>query len=249
MFWQEEGIVLDARRFGEAGLILELMTRSRGRHAGLVRGGGGRKARAVVDVGNRLQASWRARLDDQLGQFTVEPSALVAGRLLDRPRRLAALTAACAMVRESLAERDPHPRLFDALIELSDVLILDPTGRWPEVYVRFELLLLAELGFGLDLERCALTGTTEDLVYVSPRSGRAVAREAAGAWAPRLLPLPAFLTGEATADERAVQDGLRLTGAFLQRHLFDVTERRMPAARERLIKALSRRLQTDTPDG
>ena len=249
MLWQEEGIVIGTRRFGEAGVILELMTRSRGRHAGLVRGGGGRKQRAVIDVGNRLQASWRARLDDQLGQYTVEPGVLLAGRLLDRPRRLAALVAACAMVRESLAERDPHPRLYDALIELGDLLVLDRTGRWPEVYVRFELLLLAELGFGLDLERCAVSGSGKDLAYVSPRSGRAVAREAAGAWAPRLLPLPAFLISEASADQRALEDGLQLTGAFLQRHLFDVTERQMPAARERLIKALSRRLHMETPDG
>jgi DNA repair protein RecO (recombination protein O) len=203
----------------------------------------------VIDVGNRVQATWRARLDDQLGQYTVEPSVLLAGRLLDRPRRLAALYAACVLVQDSLAERDPHPLLYDALVELGEVLSLDRSGRWPEIYVRFELLLLAELGFGLDLGRCALTGASEGLAYVSPRSGRAVTRNAAGEWAPRLLPLPAFLTGDAPADAEALEDGLRLTGAFLQRHLFDATERSMPAARERLVRKLSRRLHMDTLDG
>lgn len=240
MLWQDEGIVLGSRRFGESGLLLDLLTRSHGRHAGLVRGGAGRKSRPLFEVGNRLQVTWRARLDDQLGQYTAEPAMLVAGHLLDDPLRLLALGAACALLALALPERDPHPGLYDGLIGLEERL-LEGAG-WPEAYVRFELALLTELGFGLDLERCAVTGTSDGLAYVSPSTGRAVSAEGAGHYAPRLLPLPPFLAGRGGADDRQVLDGLRLTGAFLQRHLLDATERAMPAARERLIARLSRRL-------
>lgn len=243
MLWQDEGIVLATRRFGESGLILDLLTRERGRHGGLVRGGGGRKAKPLLDIGNRVQATWRARLDHQLGQYDVEPLALVAGRLLDRPLRLQALTSAATLVRECLFEREPHPLLFNGFVSFSDFLVEDDGDRWPELYVRFELALLADLGFGLDLTRCAVTGRDDALIYVSPRTGRAVSREGAGDWASRLLPLPPFLGGGGPADGRQIDQGLRLSGSFLQRHLFDATERPMPAARERLVASLTRRLQ------
>lgn len=246
MHWQDEGIVLGTRRFGESGLLVDLLTRERGRHGGLVRGGGGRKAAPVLDVGNRVQATWRARLDQQLGQFTVEPLALVAGRLLNSPLRLQALTAACTLVRECLFEREPHPLLFNGLAAFSDFLVDEEGERWPELYVRFELALLADLGFGLDLARCAVTGREDDLVFVSPRTGRAVSREGAGDWAPRLLPLPGFLLSGVEATPEEIEQGLRLTGSFLQRHLFDATERAMPTARERLVASLTRRLRPPT---
>jgi DNA repair protein RecO (recombination protein O) len=244
MQWQDEGIVLATRRFGESGLLVDLLTRERGRHGGLVRGGGGRKAAPVLDVGNRVQATWRARLDHQLGQFTVEPLVLVANRLLDQPVRLQALHAACTLVRECLFEREPHPLLFNGLVAFGDFLTEEENERWPELYVRFELALLADLGFGLDLARCAVTGRDDDLVFVSPRTGRAVSREGAGEWAPRLLPLPAFLLSGGAASPAEIEQGLRLTGSFLQHHLFDATERAMPTARERLIASLTRRLQS-----
>jgi DNA repair protein RecO (recombination protein O) len=241
MFWQDEAVVLSARRHGESAAIVTVMTREHGRHAGLVRGGGGKRARSLYQPGNRLQVTWRARLVDQLGQLSAEPLAFVAARLLHDPDRLAGLGAACALLDAGLPERDPHPNLYGALSDLLEVLVED--GRWLERYVRFELELLAELGFGLDLSACAVTGEPDDLAFVSPASGRAVSREGAGTYAPRLLPLPGFLTGGGPADDAAILEGLCLTGAFLRRHLFDATERAMPAARERLLSRISRRLQ------
>ena len=240
MLWEDEGVVLALRRHGESAAVVSLLTAAHGRHAGLVRGGAGRRARPVYQIGNRLRVTWRARLPEQLGSFTGELQEAIAAALLDHPDRLAALGSACALLEASLPERDPHPVLYKILLELIDVLLED-TG-WPERYVRFELALLAELGFGLDLQACAVTGETEDLAYVSPRSGRAVSRQGAGAWADRLLPLPGFLLGAAPADPAQIQAGLRLTGAFLRRHLFDASERAMPSARERLLRQLARRV-------
>jgi DNA repair protein RecO (recombination protein O) len=240
MLWQDEGVVLALRRHGESSAVVSLFTHAHGRHAGLVRGGAGRRARSVYEPGNALRVTWRARLPEQLGSFSCELQRTVAARVLDHPDRLAALGAACALLEASLPERDPHPLLYKMLLDLVDVL-LENTG-WPERYVRFELALLAELGFGLDLQACAVTGQTGDLAYVSPRSGRAVSRQGAGVYADRLLPLPGFLLGAAPADAAQIQAGLRLTGAFLRRHLFDASERAMPSARERLLRQLARRV-------
>jgi DNA repair protein RecO (recombination protein O) len=238
MQWQDEGVVLAARRHGESSAVVSLLTQAHGRHAGLVRGGAGRRARPVYEPGNRLRVIWRARLADQLGAFSAELQSAIAARLLDDPDRLAALGAACALLEASLPERDPHPLLYSQLSELIDVLV--EQRSWPERYVQFELALLAELGFGLDLQACAVTGQTTDLAYVSPRSGRAVSRQGAGEYADRLLPLPDFLLGREPADPAQIQAGLRLTGAFLRRHLFDASERAMPNARERLVRQLAR---------
>jgi DNA repair protein RecO (recombination protein O) len=237
MQWQDEGIVLAARRHGESAAVVSLFTPGHGRHAGLVRGGAGRRARSVYQPGNRLRVTWRARLAEQLGSFSAELETAVAARLLDHRLRLAGLGAACALLDAGLPERDPHPILYNVFSDLID--LLPEHEGWLERYVRFELDLLAELGFGLDLEACAVTGVTTDLVYVSPRSGRAVSHAGAGAYADRLLPLPAFLLGQVAADPAQIRAGLRLTGAFLRRHLFDASERPMPAARERLIRWLA----------
>ncbi len=238
MWWQDEAVVLMARRHGESSAVVSLFTPDHGRHAGLVRGGASRRARPVFEPGNRLRVTWRARLPEQLGSFSAELQTAVAAQLLDDPDRLAGLGAACTLLQATLPERDPHPLLYNGLIGLIDVLLQHP--EWPETYVRFELALLAELGFGLDLTACAVTGERADLAYVSPRSGRAVSREGAGIYAERLLPLPGFLVRKEPADPAAVQAGLRLTGAFLRRHLFDASERPMPSARERLLRRLAR---------
>jgi DNA repair protein RecO (recombination protein O) len=235
--WQDEGVVLAARRHGESSAVVSVFTPSQGRHAGWVRGGAGRRARSLYEPGNRLRLTWRARLADQLGSFNAELEAATAARLLDDPDRLAGLGAACALLEATLPERDPHPILYNVFLLLIDVLTEE--NDWLEHYVRFELDLLAELGFGLDLSVCAVTGATTDLVYVSPRSGRAVSRAGAGAYADRLLPLPGFLLGQGTADPDQIRTGLRLTGAFLRRHLFDASERPMPSARERLARRLA----------
>jgi DNA repair protein RecO (recombination protein O) len=240
MDWQDEGVVLAARRFGESALVASALTRAHGRFAGLVRGGAGRRGRPLWQPGNRLLLTWRARLPDQLGAFSAEPVDLLAARLMDDAERLAGLASALALVESGLAERDPHPDLYD---ELGALLGRMASGEpWLERYVGFELTLLAEIGFGLDLSRCAVTGAREDLIYVSPASGRAVSAAGAGHYAPRLLPLPPFLLGRAAADSGQIVDALRLTGAFLRRHLFDATDRPVPQARERLLARLSRGL-------
>ena len=238
MLWTDEGVLLAVRRHGESGAIVSVFTARHGRHAGLVRGGFGRRARPVYQQGNILHLTWRARLAEQLGALSGELKVPLAARLMADPARLAGLAAACALLETTLPERDPHPDLYATLCAFLEQLA--EGGGWLESYVRFELALLAELGFGLDLSRCAVTGTSDDLVYVSPNSGRAVSRSGAGRYADRLLALPAFLLGRAPADAAQLAAGLRLTGAFLRRHLFDASERAMPEARDRLLARLGR---------
>jgi DNA repair protein RecO (recombination protein O) len=204
----------------------------------LARGGFGRRTRAVYQQGNVLHVTWRARLSEQLGALSAELKTPLAARLMADPSRLAGLAAACALLETTLPERDPHPALYATLGAFLEQL--DQRRAWLEGYVRFELALLAELGFGLDLSRCAVTGDSDDLIYVSPSSGRAVSRGGAGRYADRLLALPAFLLGAAPPDPAQLAAGLRLTGAFLRRHLFDASERPMPEARDRLLARLAR---------
>jgi DNA repair protein RecO (recombination protein O) len=238
MRWQDEGFILAVRRHGESGAVVSVFTGGHGRHAGLVRGGAGRRALPVHQIGNRVQATWRARLADQLGSLTLELARPVAALLLDRPDRLAGLCAACALLEAGLPERDPHPNLYSSLGDLIDALVQE--GAWWDRYVRFELDLLADLGFGLDLGRCAVTGSAEDLAFVSPHSGRAVSRAAAGAYVDRLLPLPSFLVGQGPPDAAQIRAGLELTGAFLRRHLFDASDTAVPRARQLLLDRLDR---------
>lgn len=236
MEWRDEGLVLAVRPHGETDAILSALTFEHGRHLGLVKGGVGRRARPLLQPGNRLQLTWKARLPEHLGSFALEPLQLFAGRLLDDPLRLAALASATTLLDEALAEREPHPRLYAGLLKLLEAIRDDP--RWPETYVRFELLLLQDLGFALDLAACAVTGATEDLAYVSPRTGRAVSRAAAGELAPRLLPLPAFLRADVPAMFSDILAGLRLSGHFLAKQVFAAADRPLPAARERLTTLL-----------
>ncbi|MDY0884124.1 DNA repair protein RecO [Dongia soli] len=233
MDWQDEAIVLAARHYGEHDAVLTLLTREHGRHLGLLRGGFSRRQRPIIELGNRLQANWRARLPEQLGNYQIEGLQSVAALLLDQPLRLAALASACAVIDTALPEREPHPEIFVDL----DILIArlieevragdDARGNdgWLVEYVRWELTLLADLGFGLDLTHCAVTGETEGLSYVSPKTGRSVTRSAGQGYHDRLLPLPAFLAEDHTArpDRAAILDGLRLTGHFLARHVFAQT--------------------------
>jgi DNA repair protein RecO (recombination protein O) len=183
--------------------------------------------------------TWRARLAKQLGALTGELKTALAVRLMNDPDRLAGLAAACALLETTLPERDPHPNLYD-LVGVYLARLAEGEPEWWPDHVRFELALLADLGFGLDLGRCAVTGATEDLIYVSPRSGRAVSRQGAGSFADRLLALPPFLLGRAPPDPAQIAAGLRLTGTFLRRHLFDASDRPMPEARDRLLARLAR---------
>ena len=236
MEWSDEGFVLSARRHGEGDIVLSLLTRDHGRHAGLIKGGGGRRAAGLYEAGNRLKAVWRARLSEHLGNFTCESIAQSAALLLDEPLRLAALSAATAVVEAVLPEREPHPRAYDGFASLIEALISsDDTVAWAARYVRWELDLLAEIGFGLDLASCAVNGDRAGLAFVSPNSGRAISSRAAEPYRDRLLALPAFLSGGA-ADLPAICQGLALTGSFLERHAF----RTVPAARARFVARLQR---------
>ncbi len=242
MDWTDDGIVLAARRHGEASALVQLFTREHGRHAGLVRGGAGVRARGVYQPGNLVAARWRARLEEHLGGYTCELLRSHAAAYLDDPLRLAALASACAVTEAALPERHPYPALYDGFGALIDALADEPA--WAAVYVRWELGLLDELGYGLDLSACAATGATDDLVYVSPKSGRAVSRAAGEPYRDRLLALPGFLIGRGGAEPADIVAGFRLTGGFLDRHVFAPHERRLPPARERFVERFARTTTT-----
>ncbi|MCW2316930.1 DNA repair protein RecO (recombination protein O) [Rhodoblastus acidophilus] len=218
MEWSERALVLGVKKHGETSVILEVATRDHGRHVGVVRSGRSKTMQPVLQPGNEVAVTWRARLEEHIGAFVVEPLALRTHLLMCDVRALHGVNWLCGMLR-LLPERDPHAHLFDMAAALLANLT-DPVA--PNLFVRFELALLADLGFGLDLERCAATGATEDLIYVSPKSGRAVSREAGAPWAARLLPLPAFLRQgpELAAEAEQIRDALRLTGYFLDRDIF-----------------------------
>jgi DNA repair protein RecO (recombination protein O) len=239
MDWTDEGIVLGARRHGEANAILELMTRGHGRHLGLVRGGASSRQRPVLQPGNSVRATWRARLDEHLGAYTVEALNLRAGSFLTAAHAVYAVTHLAALIR-LLPERDPHEMIFESLEIIVDHL--DDARQAGALIVRFELQLLAELGFGLDLESCAATNTTSDLAFVSPKSGRAVSRAVGEAWRDKLLPLPSFLNDAAVAvpSAKELADAFALTGYFLSRHMFEPRGAALPDARSHLIAAVAR---------
>lgn len=238
MDWQAEGTVIARRTHGETAVIIEVLTLQHGRHAGLVHGGTSRKKAAFLQPGARLDLHWRARQEDHLGHFTAEPLRLRSGLLVD-PLGLAGLNAICALLIFALPERDPHPDLVRETETLFDMI--EAGEDWAERYLLWEMRLLDEMGFGLDLTSCAVTGATDGLAYVSPRSGRAVSRQGAGEWADRLLPLPALLGGAGDNRGNGVAEGLAITGHFLEARLAaDLVGRPLPAARHRLISRLAR---------
>ena len=233
MNWTDEAIVLGARPHGETAAVAMLLTREHGRHAGLLHGGQGRKAKGVLQPGNRVSAAWRARLAEHLGTYSLELLGSHAARLLDEPARLAALAAAAAVAEKALPEREPHPAVYHGFLALLEALEGD---HWAEAYVGWELALLAELGFGLDLSGCAAGGANDQLAYVSPRSGRAVSLAAGEPYRERLLPLPGFLAGRGGGGDVEVGQGLRLTGYFLARQIFHPQDQPLPPARQRLAE-------------
>jgi DNA repair protein RecO (recombination protein O) len=240
MEWTDDGIVLGTRRHGEGNAILEMMTRGHGRHLGLVRGGGGSRLRPVLQPGNTLRVVWRARLDEHLGHYTVEPLHLHGASQLAPSHVVFGVIHLAALCR-LLPERDPHPQVHDLLISTLDRLD-DPVIAATQM-VRFELAMLTELGFGLDLARCAATGSDSDLRYVSPKSGRAVSAGAGAPWQDRLLRLPAFLSESATPSADDIADGFALTGHFLARDVLEPRGLSFAEAREGFVAAvLGRRL-------
>lgn len=230
MDWTDTALVLSLRRHGESGTIAMLLTREHGRHAGLLRG---QRQAATLQPGTPVAAQWRARLAEHLGGFTLEAEASPAAAVLDDPLRLGALASACALAEGALPERAPFPGVHDGLRALLAAL---PGAHWDAAYVQWELGLLAALGFGLELDRCAATGANDALAYVSPKSGRAVSLSAGEPYADKLLPLPGFLIGRGEADPPAVLHGLELTGYFIERLLFAQAHLPVPPARQRHVE-------------
>jgi DNA repair protein RecO (recombination protein O) len=244
MEWSDQGLVLSAKRHGENATVVSALTREHGRHAGLVRGGQGRIARGLYQPGNEVSLRWRGRLAEHLGNWTGELIASHAAAVMEDPGRLAALSAVCAMLEAALPEREPAPRVFIDSLEFVAALAAEEDAllrHWPVSYARWELQLLSDLGFGLDLSVCAATGVRENLVFVSPRTGRSVSAAAGAPYREKLLPLPAFLKDATVdcADRTEVASALRLTGYFLERHVFAPQNRTTPPARARLVEALA----------
>jgi DNA repair protein RecO (recombination protein O) len=238
MQWIDEAIVLGVKRHGETSVIAELMTQAHGRHLGLVRGGAGSQLRGVLQPGNSVSATWRARLDEHLGNYAVEGTNLRAARYLPAAYAVHGVTHLAALCR-LLAEREPHAPIYGELEAILDVLD-DPFAAAPLI-ARFELDFLAELGFGLDLESCAATGVTADLIYVSPRSGRAVSRDAGHPYRDKLMALPAFLRHDAEPASAAdLASAFALSGFFLDRHAFAPRGLAAPEARAQFITAIAR---------
>jgi DNA repair protein RecO (recombination protein O) len=239
MEWTDSGIVLGARKHGETSVILELMTRSHGRHLGLVRGGRSKRLAAVLQPGNSVVATWSARIEEALGAYRVEGEVLRAGALIESGPALYATGYVASLVR-LLPERDVQEGLHEALTIIFDHL--DAPEVAAPLVIRFEIAMLAALGFGLDLERCGASGVTDDLVYVSPKTGRAVSREAGEAWRDKLLPLPGFLAGRSgdNLSPQALTDGFRLTRFFLDRHVFEPRGLAMPEQRQAFVEATTR---------
>ena len=240
MEWRDEGLIIGLRRHGETAAIIELMTRGHGRHMGIVRGGRSHRMQPVLQPGNSLTVVWRARIEEQLGTFTVEPIQTRAAAIMSSGLALQGVNLLGALLR-LLPERDPH----GAIYETAELIAghLDDPKVCPALLVRLELAVLAELGFGLDLTCCAATGATQDLIYVSPKSGRAVSREAGEPWRDRLLALPGFLIGRLDPAGLAVGEiaaGFALTGFFLERDVFRPRGTQPPPARQAFLQELDR---------
>jgi DNA repair protein RecO (recombination protein O) len=238
MEWSDEGLVLGVRPHGETAVLLDVLTRAHGRQLGLVHGGRSRKLRPLLQTGNHLDVTWRARLDEHLGHFAVEMKRGYGAGALERPLALLGLQSLSSLGR-LLPEREPHASLYE--VAMFVLAFLDDDTAWPALYARWELRLLEDMGFGLDLMTCAATGSAEDLAYVSPRSGRAVSRAAGEPYRSRLLRLPPFLKGGSPPSAEDVVDALMLAGHFLERHVLRPRDLAMPETRTRLIAGLKRR--------
>lgn len=245
MEWRDTGFVLGARRHGEAAVILEVFTPHHGRHFGVLPGGGSRKTAPLIQKGAQLDLRWRARLDDHIGTFTIEPQRSRAAQAMADPLTLAGLSAVCALLRAALPERAAYPPLYARSEQVLD--LLGQPDLWPLAYLRWERAFLNDMGFGLDLSACAVTGATEGLAFVSPKTGRAVTQAGAGDWADKLLPLPPVLQDKEPSGDGDVLIALATTGHFLAQHLMPALHAPVPAERAAFIDRLARRAAATSP--
>lgn len=241
MEWRDQGVLLAVRTHGESSAIIEVFTETRGRCVGVVRGGASRRMAPMLQPGAQLDVEWRARLEAHIGSYRVDLIRARSGMVIDDPMALAGLNAVCALLSYCLPEREAHGALYRRTIGVLD--LLSEPELWPLAYLRWELALLEEMGFGLDLSACAATGATEDLVYVSPKSGRAVSRAGAGDWADRLLPLPPVLLRQGEAPDHEIAEAFDTLGYFLTHRLAsELGHKPLPEARARLVARFRRRL-------
>jgi len=239
MEWTDEGIIISVRAHGETSAIADVFTREHGRTSGLIRGGRSRQMRPILQIGNHVEARWSARLSEHLGNFRVELLRGYAAGVMDAPARLAGLSSMCTLLR-LLPERDAHPSLYE--ITMFVLGFLDDDDAWPALMVRWELALLEELGFGLDLSECAATGNNDQLIYVSPKTGRAVSASAGEPYKDVLLPLPSFLIKGAGIQLQSgdVAAGYHMLGFFFEKHVFQPRGEALPDIRSRMIELVSK---------
>lgn len=242
MDWRDEGVLLSVRKHGEGSAIIEVFTEKHGRHAGLVRGGGSRKMSPILQPGSQLSVEWKARLEDHLGSYTIDPIKSRAVSIMGDRGALAAMGSITALLCLSLPEREEHRQLYARTIDLVDAL--GEIDDWPARYALWENALLAELGFGLDFSECAATGSTQELIYVSPKTGRAVSRSGGVDYADMMLPLPRFLNmDEPIVGNSTVVEALRTTGHFMETWVMPALGReKLPSARARLVQVLEKTL-------
>lgn len=233
--WRDTGIIVSVKPHGEHGGIVSLLTAEHGRHAGFTHGVQSRSKRGDFELGTVVDTEWASRVSDSLGTYKLQAEKSYAVHVMDDPKKLLALQSLCALTHLTLPEREPYPGVFEASLAFLESL---PTEIWAPAYIYWEIGLLRTLGFGLDLTQCAASGTTEDLIYVSPKSARAVCRAEGQIYKERLLPLPGFLTGSGEFDDQSIADGLQLTGYFLQHRVFGMTSNMsLPEIRHRLYQA------------
>jgi len=238
--WQDSGIILSLRPHGENGGIVSLLTQSHGRAAGYVYGINSSRVRGMLEIGNLVSAQWSAKTHDQLGAYAMELDTSFAGNIIDSPVKLTALQSACALADKTLPEHETHPGVYEGMLALLNAF---GSEIWPAAYIYWEIALLRELGFGLDFSKCVATGATENLRYVSPKSGCAVSEEAAEPYKDVMLRLPPFLRGEARLEPADVLDGLRLTGHFLLHRVFSQANSNLPEPRLRLEEKYAKMAQ------
>jgi DNA repair protein RecO (recombination protein O) len=245
MEWTDDGIIIYSQKQGDSSLILRCFTRHHGRHSGLVKGGNSKRFRGITQVGNEVQVIWKGRVSTQLGHFAVETRKSRLATIMEQSLTLSAMSSALALLEISLPEREPHEALYDATLVLMDSLELATEENWLPIYVKWETGLLTELGYGLDFSQCAATGSRENLIYVSPKSGRAVSAEAGAPYHDKLLPLPAFLKSSggklsSFPSQKDIEDGVKLTGYFLDKYLRRSVHKTICPARQRFLSRLNK---------